>query len=160
MERTRRAVTVDGRPPYPPDITCAPRWDNHDYLELGALPTAPGSARGHAGNVLRDWRLFAFIEAIQMVVSELVTNSVTATRAISWPQSVPPVRLWLLADPASVLVAAWDAAPGLPRCREARGDDEDGRGLAIVAALSARWGCYRCAASDGGKVTWAHIDSP
>jgi hypothetical protein len=95
-----------------------------------------------------------------MVVSELITNSVAATRAISWPQSPPPVRLWLLAGPASVLVAAWDAAPGIPRSRQAEQDDEGGRGLAIVAALSAQWGCYRCAAPHGGKVTWALIDTP
>jgi anti-sigma regulatory factor (Ser/Thr protein kinase) len=95
-----------------------------------------------------------------MIVSELVTNSVAATRAISWPRSIPPVRLWLLADPAGVLVAVWDDGPGLPRCRQADRDDEDGRGLAIVAVLSARWGCYRCAAPDGGKVTWAFIDTP
>ena len=160
MHTTRRSVTVDNTPPYPPHITCSPRWRHHDYLELGALPTAPGSARGHAGNVLRDWRLFAFTDATQMVISELVTNSVAATRAINWQQSPPPVRLWLLADPASVLVAAWDAAPGIPRCRQADAGDENGRGLAIVAALSAQWDCYRCAAPHGGKVTWALIDTP
>jgi hypothetical protein len=95
-----------------------------------------------------------------MVVSELITNSVAATRGISSPGSLPVVRLWLLADAASVLVAAWDAAPGIPRCRPAGPDAEDGRGLAIVAALSARWESYRCADPYGGKVTWAIIDTP
>jgi hypothetical protein len=160
MHTTRRSVTVDSTPPYSAHITCSPRWRHHDYLELSALPTAPGSARGHAGNVLRAWRLFAFTDAIQMVVSELIANSVAATRAINWQQPLPPVRLWLLADPASVLVAAWDAAPGIPRCRQADAGDENGRGLAIVAALSAQWDCYRCAAPHGGKVTWALIDTP
>jgi len=160
MHTTRGPVTVDGTPPYPPHITCSPRWQHHDYLELGALPTAPGTARGHAGNVLREWRLLAFTETIQMVVSELITNSVTAARGISLPGSQPVVRLWLLADAASVLVAAWDAAPGIPRCRPAGQDAEDGRGLAIVAALSARWDSYRCAEPYGGKVTWALIDTP
>jgi hypothetical protein len=160
MDTTRRSVTVDNTPPYSSNITCPPRWRHHDYLELGALPTAPGSARGHVGNVLRDWRLFAFTDAIQMVVSELIANSVAATRAIEWQQSAPPVRLWLLADPASVLVAAWDAAPGIPHCRQAGQDDESGRGLAIVDAISAQWDSYRCAAPHGGKVTWALIDTP
>jgi hypothetical protein len=160
MDTTRRSVTVDATPPYSPHITCSPRWWHHDYLELGALPTAPGSARGHAGNVLRDWRLFEFTDAIQIVVSELIANSVAATRAIEWQQSAPPVRLWLLADPASVLVAAWDAAPGIPHCLQADEDDESGRGLAIVDTLSAQWGSYRCAAPHGGKVTWALIDTP
>ena len=98
-----------------------------------------------------------------MVVSELITNSVAATRAITWQHCAPAVRLWLLADladPASVLVAAWDAAPGIPRVRPAGQDDESGRGLTIVDALSAQWGSYQCAAPDGGKVTWALIDTP
>jgi anti-sigma regulatory factor (Ser/Thr protein kinase) len=159
MHTTRRSVTVDATPPYPPHITCSQRWRHHDYLELGALPTAPGSARGHVGNVLREWRLFAFVDDIQMVVSELLTNSVAATRAIDWAESPPVVRLWVLADPVSVLVAAWDAVPGLLRSRQAGQDDDSGRGLAIVAALSAQWDCYPCAAPHGGKVTWALVDT-
>jgi len=160
MDTTRGEVTVDGTPLYPPHITCSPRWSHYDYLEIGALPTTPGTARGHAGNVLREWRLLTFTDTIQMVVSELITNSVTATRGISLPEPRPVVRLWLLADSASVFVAVWDAAPGIPQWRPADQDAEDGRGLAIVAALSARWGFYPCAAPYGGKVTWALIDTP
>ena len=38
--------------------------------------------------------------------------------------------------------------------RQASADDECGRGLAVVAALSARWGCER----DGlRKVVWAEL---
>jgi hypothetical protein len=135
-------------------------WPRRSHLELGAYPTAPGSARGHAGNVLREWRLSQFAEAAEVVVSELVTNSVLATQAARWPARQPPVRLWLVSDGASVLVRVWDAVPRPPEHREAALDDESGRGLAIVAALSAQWGHHYPPPETGGKVTWAHITSP
>jgi hypothetical protein len=131
-------------------------WLRRDYLELGALDTAPGSARGHVVNVLREWRLTELAEAAELVVSELVTNSVLATRAVGWPARQPPVRLWLLSDRASVLVHVWDAIPALPMPGDAGMDDESGRGLAIVAALSDAWDSYQDAVF-GGKVTWALI---
>jgi hypothetical protein len=134
-------------------------WRRHDYLELGALHTAPGSARGHAANVLREWRLKELIEATEMVVSELVSNSVLATRAMSWATRRPPVRLWLLSNYESVLLHVWDAVPAPPVRCEAGLDDEGGRGLAIVAALSAAWDYY-LDAEQGGKVTWALITAP
>ena len=135
-------------------------WPRRSHLELGAYPTAPGSARGHAGNVLREWRLGQFAEAAEMVVSELVTNSVLATRAARWPTRQPPVRLWLVSDGASVLVRVWDAVARPPERREAGLEDESGRGLAIVAALCADWGHHYPPPETGGKITWAHITSP
>jgi hypothetical protein len=134
-------------------------WLRRDYLELGALDTAPGCARAHVVNVLREWRLMEFGESAELVVSELVTNSVLATRAVGWPLRQPPVRLWLLSDRSSVLMHVWDAIPAPPVPSEAGTDDESGRGLAIVAALSQSWDSYPDAAS-GGKVTWALITTP
>jgi anti-sigma regulatory factor (Ser/Thr protein kinase) len=134
-------------------------WRLRSRLELGALPTAPGSARGHVGNVLREWHLEEFIEAAEMVVSELVSNSVLATREALWPGRQPPVLLWLLSDGNRILILVRDGVARPPRPREAGPDDESGRGLAIVGALSEDWGS--CQDGDrGGKVTWALIASP
>jgi anti-sigma regulatory factor (Ser/Thr protein kinase) len=134
-------------------------WRLRSRLELGALPTAPGSARGHVGNVLREWNLKEFIEATEMVVSELVSNSMLATREMHWPGPQPPVLLWLLSDGRRVLVLVWDAVARPPQPREACPDDEGGRGLAIVDALSDDWASYP-ARDRGGKVTWALITDP
>ncbi|HTU74904.1 MAG TPA: ATP-binding protein [Trebonia sp.] len=134
-------------------------WLRRDYLELRAVDTAPGSARAHVVNVLGEWRLAELAEPAELVVSELVTNSVLATRAAGWPARQPPVRLWLLSDRASVLVHVWDAIEALPTPGDAGTDDESGRGLAIVAALSDAWDSYQDAAF-GGKVTWALITPP
>ena len=135
-------------------------WRLCSRLELGALPTAPGSARGHVGNVLREWHLKEFIEATEMVVSELVSNAVLATRETQWPPGrQPPVLLWLLSDGTRVLVLVWDGVGRPPQPREAGPDDESGRGLAIVDALSEHWASYP-AADRGGKVLWALISNP
>jgi hypothetical protein len=67
--------------------------------------------------------------------------------------------LWLCGGPSVVALLAWDATASAPVPRDAGPDDENGRGLAIVAGLSASWGFYY-PASLGGKVTWAIIDSP
>jgi hypothetical protein len=137
-------------------------WRHRSYLELGAYPTAPGSARGHTINVLREWALGQFTEAAEIVVSELVTNAVQATRATPWPaeQAPPPVRLWLLSDGAGILVRVWDALPWLPAPRETGPDDESGRGLAIVASLCSKWGHDSPPRETGGKITWALITTP
>jgi hypothetical protein len=68
---------------------------------------------------------------------------------------VPPVTLRLLAGEKTLVIEAWDMSPLDPEPRQARADDECGRGLAVVAALSARWGCE----PTGGrrKVVWAEL---
>jgi len=134
-------------------------WLRQEYVELGLLDTTPGSARAHVVNVLREWRLTELAEAAELVASELVTNSVLATRAVGWPARQPPVRMWLLSDHASVLVLVWDPVSASPVPGEAGTDDESGRGLAIVAALSEAWDSYPDSAL-GGKVTWALITAP
>ncbi|HUN33568.1 MAG TPA: ATP-binding protein [Trebonia sp.] len=136
-------------------------WERVSFLELGSYETAPGTARWHARNVLRDWGLERHEEVTQLILSELVTNSVLAAHARPWRQ-LPPVRLWLLSDSSQVLQLVWDALPGMPVPRKASHDDESGRGLFLVKELSAAWGSYRPARSyapehDGGKVTWASI---
>jgi hypothetical protein len=135
------------------------------FLELGAYQTAPGSARGHARNVLAEWRLGHLADAVLQVTSELVTNAQTATANKAWDR-LPPVRLWLLAGPGAsrtgeVLVLVWDAVAEEPAPRQAGELDENGRGLAIVDCLSGRqWDFYLPPAPWGGKVTRALIDHP
>jgi hypothetical protein len=130
------------------------------FLELGAYRTAPGSARGHVRNLLREWRLDHLEEPALAVVSELIANSVAATATVAWAAGRPPapsVRLWLLGGAAEVMVAVWDAVPAAPVPRAAGPLEENGRGLTIVAALSARWDFYHPPAPPGGKVTRALI---
>jgi hypothetical protein len=136
------------------------------FLELGAYNTAPGSARGHARNVLREWRLGDLEDAVLLVVSELITNAVAATGRGAWEAELPPVRLWLLGGAGAggtgeVMVLVWDAVAERPVRAEAGEEDENGRGLGIVDYLSARrWDCYLPSAPHAGKVTRALISTP
>jgi len=149
-------------PPHPlsPRDSWLASFPLRSFLELGAYDTAPGSARGHVRNVLAEWQLCAFEETVTLIVSELVTNSVIATRRAQWEAELPPVRLWLLAGPDGVLVIVWDAVTSMPKWQEPRELDESGRGLWIVGELSTQCDCYLPPAPYVGKVTRALITHP
>ena len=128
------------------------------YLELGALPTAVPCARLHVRHLLWEWGLSALAEETELLTSELVTNAVTTTAG----QQQAAIRLRLSSDHARVLVEVWDADPQPPAPR-ALGEDgtpdpqeEGGRGLFLVAALSTRWDWY-LTQEPSGKVVWCEL---
>jgi anti-sigma regulatory factor (Ser/Thr protein kinase) len=125
-------------------------WPLEDFLEFGALVSAVPCARLHARQVLWEWGLASLGESTGLLVTELVSNAVKASRATPHASAV---RLWLLSDRAQVLILVWDASPESPVRVAADGEAEDGRGLMLVEAISAQWGWYRH--GSGGKVAWA-----
>jgi hypothetical protein len=152
------AIAIPVIPPHPAgDSRWLAEWECRDFLELGAQVTAPGAARGIIRERLTAWGLDGLTDVVELVATELVTNSVAATREVSWDWGEPPVRMWLLGAPASVAVLVWDGVPGMPVRRVAGNLDESGRGLGIVAALSRQWDSYFPPFPFGGKVTWAFI---
>ena len=132
------------------DHALAGAWALRTFLELGALPSAVPCARLHARLVLREWGLAALSADAELLVSELVTNGLQASRALL---QAADVRMWLLADGARVLILVRDASPQPPVRMDVGVDAERGRGLLLVEATSHRWGWYP--ADDGGKVVWA-----
>jgi anti-sigma regulatory factor (Ser/Thr protein kinase) len=130
----------------------AARWPHQSHLELGAISSAVPSARLHARLVLQEWGLPADrAQSAELVVSELVTNSLEHGLA-GIPETV---RIWLSSDGARVAIHVWDASPLPPVRKDAGPEAPSGRGLMIVAALTADWGC---SAADTGKIVWAVID--
>jgi anti-sigma regulatory factor (Ser/Thr protein kinase) len=128
------------------------------YLKLGALPTAVPCARLHVRHLLCEWGLTGLAEDTELLTSELVTNAVRATAG----QHQAAVRLRLSSDNGRVLVEVWDADPRPPAPKDL-GDDgipdpeeEGGRGLFLVAALSARWAWY-FTKEPTGKVVWCEL---
>jgi anti-sigma regulatory factor (Ser/Thr protein kinase) len=109
-------------------------------LELAPLSSAVSCARLHAMHVLHEWGLRALVNDVTLIVSELITNAIDASVVL--PQR-PPVALRLLADARCLVIEVWDQSPDDPKPREADADDECGRGLAVVEALSTRWGFER-----------------
>jgi hypothetical protein len=84
----------------------------------------------------------------ELLASELVANAAERARG--------PISLALSrhAEPGGrrgITCEVTDTAPGLPRPRHARPDDERGRGLAIVAALASDSGVR---AGPAGKTAW------
>ncbi|HEX9357189.1 MAG TPA: ATP-binding protein [Streptosporangiaceae bacterium] len=126
-------------------------WPLQDYLELGALASAVPCARLHARHVMREWGLASLSESTELLVTELITNAVKASRAVTQTSAV---RLWLVSDLAQILILVWDASPLPPARIDASGEAENGRGLILVEAISERWGWYGRDDSDG-KFVWA-----
>jgi histidine kinase-like protein len=141
----------------------AASWPLRSYLELGALPSAVPCARLHTKQVLWEWGLDALAEAVELIVSELLTNGVQVSEGMAgsrclgrWTPGVPPVRLWLCSDKQSALVQVWDGNDRRPERQEVDQEAVGGRGLLLVEALSAEWGTYTPERSSG-KVVWALI---
>jgi anti-sigma regulatory factor (Ser/Thr protein kinase) len=136
-------------------------WPLQSYLELGALPGAVPSARLHARLVVSEWELGELAETTELIVSELTTNAVQASKDLTSSlyhgqlrPGTPPIRLWVQSDRERLLVQVWDGNDQLPERQEPEVDSEHGRGLLIVESLSAKFGVYRPEQSSG-KVVWA-----
>ncbi|MFE0579525.1 ATP-binding protein [Streptomyces sp. NPDC058874] len=67
-----------------------------------------------------------------------------------------PVTLRISGRATRTRVELTDPAPGVrPVRREAAGDEESGRGLALLDALAARWGVTQ---GHGTKTVWCELD--
>ena len=146
-------------------------WARRTHLELGALRGAVPCARLHARHVLWEWGLSDLDEAVELVVSELVTNAVQASAGLSREvpgydedsQGLPCVWLWLASDGRQLVVEVGDSSPRTPVPVETELDVEGGRGLLLVETVSRRWGYYFPAEEDDSqrkiirKVVWALV---
>jgi len=131
-----------------------PAFQHRSLLELGALPGAVPCGRGHARNLLREWHLQALAATTELIVSELLTNAIAASRRLGGP--VPsPVCLLIESDRQRALITVWDANPEMPVRQEGALDAESGRGLFLVSVLAAQWGMY---AFHDGKAVWAVVE--
>ncbi|WP_329458456.1 SpoIIE family protein phosphatase [Streptomyces sp. NBC_01497] len=115
--------------------------------ELRRDPSTVGEARGAASAQLAEWGLEALSPAVELIVSELVTNAVR--------YGGTPVRLRLIRHSTLVIEVA-DADSSSPRLRHARVTEESGRGLFLVSKTADRWGSRF---TPEGKITWAELDT-
>ena len=150
----------------PPDPALPPRQRNwherlscQDYMELAADPAAVPAARLRLRADLSEWALGIPADDAELVVTEIVTNAVTATQAIRWPASRPPVRLWARGDIGLLVILVWDAVLQVPQPTMPGIGDEAGRGLLLIDAFS-RWGYYHPPGDSAGKVVWSQLPKP
>ena len=102
-----------------------------------------------------EWGLQPLAETVELLVSELVTNAIQASQRLSRAEPAV-VHLWLIRGQNSITVCVWDASADMPVRHDAGADEESGRGLMIIDAVSSDWGAYL---KDGGKIVWARIDA-
>jgi anti-sigma regulatory factor (Ser/Thr protein kinase) len=122
-------------------------------LDLGAVSTAPGCARAWTRQVLREWQLSFLSDTAELIVSELTTNAMLASRRLDRPF----IRLILTLERGELAISVHDYCPSTPEPRNAGDEHEDGRGLLLVEAVSSRSGWYTVEDGAPGKVVWAAL---
>jgi anti-sigma regulatory factor (Ser/Thr protein kinase) len=119
-------------------------------MELTAVPHASREARNAARVVLQGWAVPSpLVDDAILVISELVTNAVRHAGTAS------TLELQLGQTGERLRISLTDDSDREPRLRPLRPAAEDGRGLAILAALSDRWGVEPRL---GGKQVWWEVD--
>lgn len=140
------------------------RWPlSNVTAPTGALIESPAMVRAHVGAVLTIWQMRDLRDVAELVVSELVTNVVAGAtepdgKTPRYIDGMLPVyQVGLFSDRAELRIEVFDTVPGMPMRRNASPDDEHGRGLALVEAMTGgRWGSFP---HRGGKVVFAHVQN-
>ncbi|MFD8545535.1 SpoIIE family protein phosphatase [Streptomyces sp. NPDC059649] len=111
--------------------------------ELPSEPTAAAEARKLVAAQLHDWGLEEMALTTELIVSELITNA--------YRYSSGSATLRLIRD-HHLICEVSDTSSTSPHLRHAATTDEGGRGLFLVAQLTARWGTRYVR---NGKTIWA-----
>jgi anti-sigma regulatory factor (Ser/Thr protein kinase) len=117
------------------------------HRPLSPNSTAAGEARSAVRSALEQWQVPGCLDDALLVASELATNAVVHGAA--------PVVLHLRVTDGDLFVGVEDASEkDLPQVQELTENATAGRGLALVAATSRKWGWQR---HNGSKTVWAQI---
>ncbi|HUY50519.1 MAG TPA: SpoIIE family protein phosphatase [Streptosporangiaceae bacterium] len=122
--------------------------DHHVSWTLPAELTSAARARALIREPLERWALHDLVPTTELLVSELVTNS------IRYADGEVTLRLVL---EGSLVCEVLDNSSALPRLRHAGRDEECGRGLEVVSQFAQRWGARR---TPQGKIVWCEQALP
>ncbi|WP_070195359.1 SpoIIE family protein phosphatase [Streptomyces oceani] len=111
--------------------------------EFVAEPSVVAAARDRALAQLGEWGLDDLAFSTELIVSELMTNSVR--------YATGPIGLRLIRDSTSLYCEVSDTTQAQPHLRRARLTDEGGRGLYLIHQLTHRWGSRY---TYDGKTIW------
>ncbi|MEW2808905.1 SpoIIE family protein phosphatase [Streptomyces massasporeus] len=170
MELLREALT--GHPGRPPEETCQDVLDNllpgrpkddvallvartrelppdrvADW-EVPADPAAVSGMRDAVSQRLEAWGLSEFGFAMELILSELITNAIR--------YGAGPIHVRLIRDRTLICEVA-DGSSTSPHLRYAATTDEGGRGLFLVSQMAERWGTRY---TPQGKIIWAEQALP
>ncbi len=105
-------------------------------VRLIARPAAAAEARGRVRAAIGAWDVPVDPATAVLLTSELVTNAILH-------EAGETITLCVSCARGQLRVEVHDTAPGRPAPELVPADAETGRGLMLVAALSAQWGCFR-----------------
>jgi anti-sigma regulatory factor (Ser/Thr protein kinase) len=127
----------------PPAATCP----------LPAVPESARRARDFTRTTLEDWDMAALEDVAELVVSELVTNSLRhGVLSSRWLPDQHPIGLTLLRRDPYLMCLVTDPDPGGPVLMQPGASAESGRGLQVVESCSEAWGWQ--SVEGAGKVVW------
>lgn len=115
---------------------------------LSAHPTSAAAARRFVRDVLNRWRAQDCEEPALLCTDELVTNAIVHVSS--------DIEVVVVRDRETIRVEVHDCSSRPPLRRVVCDDDEGGRGLEIVEALSSRWGVDP---AHRGKSVWFELVS-
>jgi hypothetical protein len=131
-------------------------WDSPAVAAcpLGAGAQSGRTARRFTRSTLREWGLITLADDAEAIVGEFVANAVShAAGAASGDGSGQPLGLRLLRRTGEVMCAVLDPSDMAPVLRMPDRNEEAGRGLQMVDALSDVWGWSPV--TGRGKAVWA-----
>ena len=117
-------------------------------VRLTAGPAAAAEARGRVLAAIRDWETPVDPDIAVLLASELVTNAIGH-------EAGKTIVLAITCSFDQLRVDVHDTSRMLPVLVNAPVDAEAGRGLMLVATLSATWGIYRTPAGKAVYFTLA-----
>jgi anti-sigma regulatory factor (Ser/Thr protein kinase) len=117
-------------------------------VRLAAGPAAAAEARSQVRDVIRAWDCPVDEDVAVLLTSELVTNAIRH-------QAGATVTLAIAFAFGQLRVDVHDTSCSMPVLVDASVDAEAGRGLMLVATLSASWGAYRTPAGKAVYFTLA-----
>jgi anti-sigma regulatory factor (Ser/Thr protein kinase) len=148
-----------------PPMTRPPRpnWPLFSVLPpMGALATAPRTARMHVRDTLGEWGLPELVDDGELIASELVTNVVRRAhdpvtgRPVYVHDRLLVLQFGLFSDRRLLLISVWDQFADPPVPRVATADDEAGRGLMMAGRIAASLDWHPV---QGGKVVRALLQA-
>ena len=120
---------------------------------LATGPAAAAAARRHVRTAIIAWDIPVDVDVAVLLTSELVTNAIRH-------QPGEPVTLTITCACGQLRVDVHDTSRSVPAPAKAPPGAEAGRGLMLVASLSADWGYRRTPAGKAVYFTLAFPDDP
>ena len=122
-------------------------------VRLTREPAAAAVARSRVRSAIRDWRIRVASDIAILLTSDLVTSAITGGDGETLTLAIRGSRGQLRID-------VCDKSRYLPLGATEPVDSETGRGLVLVAALSAEWGSFRTPAGRAMYFTLAFQPDP